>query len=340
MPTTDQSLFALFELERCQNLRSSQTPGSRDRTEPFASLQSILPSFGLTKRKLKTLDAIQMVREERAQAKQQLAFNARPFVLCGIPLRRPPQNEISYTRRNGRFSLSIVAHPQFGLPFGQDRLIPIWVATLALRQKGRTVRFSYLTEFLDYFDLPRTGFYYNRTAEAFQRVFGATIFFGTEERQNERVFLDWARFHFFDQIRLWYSRHGVPELATDCEFQNAITLSDAFFTEIQNHAIPIERRVVAALSNAPGVLDFYTWLVWKCWAARGRTIRIPLFGFHGLAQQLGTARYARDRSFREKINSWLKQVRVWWPPCPARISPDGHYLIVFSTDQSAAVRPC
>ena len=178
-----------------------------------------------------------------------------------------------------------------------------------------------------------------RIADTFQRIFVATIFFGTEERQNHHTFLDWARFHFFDQIRLWYSRDGDLDPESDGEFQNTITLGDAFFAEIQEHGISIERRVVAALSNAPGTLDFYTWLTWKCWAAKGGTVRIPLFGCQGLAQQLGTAEYARDRSFRAKINSWLKQVRLWWPACPACISPDGLFLTISPQGRSHAVRP-
>ena len=31
--------------------------------------------------------------------------------------------------------------PTLGLPFGQDRLIPLWVATLAVRQKSKTILF-------------------------------------------------------------------------------------------------------------------------------------------------------------------------------------------------------
>jgi hypothetical protein len=232
-----------------------------------------------------------------------------------------------------------VGHPEFGLPYGQDRLIPIWVATLALRQKSRVIRFHHLTEFLHYFDLPTTGFYYKRIASAFQRIFGATIFFGTDERRDRNVFLDWARFHFFDQLRLWYRRDETPDPTPESEFQNTITLSEAFFIEIQDHAIPIERRVVAALSNAPGVLDFYTWLVWKCWTSKSGMVRVPLFGCHGLAQQLGTADYSRDRSFREKVNSWLAQVRIWWPACPAYISSDGLYLTFVLRAQTYPVSP-
>ena len=65
------------------------------------------------------------MREQREHGKQDLAFNARPFVLCGLPLRRPPSDQLTYLRRNGKFFLQLVAHPQYGMPYGQDRLIPI-----------------------------------------------------------------------------------------------------------------------------------------------------------------------------------------------------------------------
>ena len=46
------------------------------------------------------------------------------FAVCGIPLLRPPAHQLTHTRRNGKLTLDIVGHPRFGLPFGQDRLIP------------------------------------------------------------------------------------------------------------------------------------------------------------------------------------------------------------------------
>ena len=82
----------------------------------FNSLQSVLPAIGLTQRKIKKLDAICLVREERKNGKQELSYHARPFVVCGIPLRRPPIAQLTHTRRNGKFALDIVGHPRFGLP--------------------------------------------------------------------------------------------------------------------------------------------------------------------------------------------------------------------------------
>ncbi|MGH9656866.1 MAG: replication protein RepA, partial [Bryobacteraceae bacterium] len=97
------------------------------------------------------------MRDLRDQQRQDLAFHSRPFVLCGLPIRRPAPGTLKYSRRNGRFVLEIIGHPDFGLPFGQDRLIPLWVATLAVRLRSKTVLFRSAAEILEEFDLPRDG---------------------------------------------------------------------------------------------------------------------------------------------------------------------------------------
>ncbi|MGO8793018.1 MAG: replication protein RepA [Terriglobia bacterium] len=303
----------------------------------FLPLNSILPEIGVTKQTFKKLEAIQMVREQREQHKQDIAYHARPFVLCGIPLRRPPADHITHARRNGNFALDIVGHPRYGLPFGQDRLIPIWVATLAVLQRSRFVRFASPSALLDYFELPKNGYHYKRIVEGFQRIFGATIFFGTEGQHQRAAVSDSVRFHFFDRMQLWYNREEPVELDRN-ERYNTITLSEAFHNEIDRHKIPVERRVVVALANAPGTLDLYVWLVWRSWSlAEGQRARIPLFGTTGLAQQLGSKEYGRDRDFRQKLAKWLREVKEWWPECPAAGSPDGRFLILSSARGSPAV---
>ena len=49
---------------------------------------------------------------------------------------------------------------------------------------------------------------------------------------------------------------------------DTIALSEAFYDEVNQHPIPAERRVVASLANAPGLLDFYVWIVWKSWTLK------------------------------------------------------------------------
>ena len=83
----------------------------------FVPVRSILGSISITQQRLKQLDTIQLVRELRENGKQELAYHTRPFVLCGIPLRRPPAEELVHRRQNGKFFLEIIAHPRFGLPW-------------------------------------------------------------------------------------------------------------------------------------------------------------------------------------------------------------------------------
>lgn len=83
-----------------------------------------------------------------------------------------------------------------------------------------------------------------------------------------------------------------------------------------------ERHAVAAFAHSPGVLDFYVWLVWKCWTVRHHGAHVPLFSEWGLVNQLGTKEYSSDRFFRRKINFWLRQVKALWPECPAHVSDD------------------
>ncbi|SPE29424.1 hypothetical protein SBA2_450040 [Acidobacteriia bacterium SbA2] len=96
---------------------------------------------------------------------------------------------------------------------------------------------------------------------------------------------------------------------------------------------------MAAFAHAPGLLDFYIWLVWKCWSARQHGGYVPLFSIGGLVNQLGTGEYSSERFFRRKINFWLRQVKALWPECPAHVSSDGSHLRIAPSNGPSAVRP-
>jgi len=69
-------------------------------------------------------------------------------------------------------------------------------------------------------------------------------------------------------------------------------------------AFPIEREVVIALANSPGVLNFYVWIAWKSWVLTGGKVSssIPLFAPGGLREQLGCRIHPEDRFLRRKNN--------------------------------------
>lgn len=190
---------------------------------------------------------------------------------------------------------------------------------------------------LDFFRLPKDGPHYRRLVDGFKRIFGATVFFGTEEQPLAAAMLDWARFHFFDRMKLWFNTAEHASACSPSRHDNAILLSEAFYSEIDAHRIPVEREVVAALAHAPGMLDFYIWLVWKSWNIKGVPIRVPLFSNSGLRNQLGTRDYTADKRFRQVIAAWIDKIKVLWPGCPARLSCDGCFLVVGYSGKSPAI---
>jgi len=68
----------------------------------------------------------------------------------------------AHERRNGQFVLQVTGHPSYGLPWGQDRLVPIFLATLAIRQQSARITFGSAAEMLDTFGLRQGGSQYRR----------------------------------------------------------------------------------------------------------------------------------------------------------------------------------
>jgi hypothetical protein len=280
----------------------------------------------ISQRRLRQLDQFELIRQKREFRAQALAFSARPFVLCGLPVRRPLAGQLIYERRNGHFVLQVTGHPKYGLPWGQDRLVPIFLATLAVRQQRQTITFRSAAEMLDTFGLQQGGNQYRRLIASFQRIFGATIFFGTDTQRERAIVIHHSRFNFMTEARIWYSRDASQETLPG-GFENTIVLSNEFYREIMTHPIPTDLEAVKTLSASPAALDLFMWLSYRCYVAK-REERIPLFGPSGLVNQLGSVAYTRPRKFREKLQQWLGLVRSMWPQCPARITDDGIGLIV------------
>jgi hypothetical protein len=230
--------------------------------------------------------------------------------------------------------LQITGHPDFGLPFGQDRLVPIFLATLALRQQSQTIRFRTAAEMLEIFGMHKGGKEYRRLVAAFERIFGATIFFGTDTLNGSAKLVQRSRFNFLREAQIWYDRRTNQQVMSQ-DFENIIVLSDEFYQETVAHPVPTDLEAVKVLAAAPAVLDLFMWLSYRCFKARGPE-SIPLFGEFGLVHQIGTVEYSRPRRFRAMLEQWLATIRVIWPECPARLSADGQFLTV---THAAAVVP-
>ena len=152
---------------------------------------------------------------------------------------------------------------------------------------------------LETFGMHKGGKEYRRLVAAFERIFGATIFFGTDQIRATAKVVQRSRFNFLREAQIWYDRQPDQPVLSD-QFENVIVLSDEFYREISEHPIPTDLDAVRVLSASPAVLDLFMCLSYRCFSAKGEET-IPLSGGLGLAAQLGNTEYARPRKFKEKL---------------------------------------
>src|SRR5690242_14735572 len=123
--------------------------------------------------------------------------------------------------------------------------------------------FRSAAEMLDLFGMQQGGSQYRRLISAFQRVFGATIFFGTDTQREKAMVMHHGRFNFMREARIWYSRDPEQEMLPGA-FENEVVLSDEFYREILDHPIPADLEAATALSCSPAALDLFMWLSYRC----------------------------------------------------------------------------
>src|SRR5215475_11296643 len=74
-----------------------------------------------------------------------------------------------------------------------------------LWRKSPQIVFGSAAEMLSAFGMQQGGSQYRRPVASFQRIFGATIFFGADSQSERAVVVHRARFSFMTEARIWYS---------------------------------------------------------------------------------------------------------------------------------------
>jgi hypothetical protein len=303
-----------------QEVFEEPRPGEKRRIRP------------LSRRRRKEVERILVSREAREARRQELGVGLRPLVMCGLPLR--PKKELVHQRRCGVYTVEIVGHPHYGLPYGQDRLIPIWIST-AFRHLGcpadNTIRFLYARDILRAFDLPVDGLHYQRLKEGLKRVSLAQFTLrqqvvGRRGRRGEWM----EHLPLLRESFLWYEERAPeldPSLVDLADPPQFLTLDAQWANEIRKHPIPVDLETVRALKTHPGALDLYQWQAWRCHGLE-KTIRIPFEGETGLFAQLGCLEGQPLIAVRRRIREWQQLVKKVWPSCPNTFSRDGNALVL------------
>jgi len=264
--------------------------------------------------KLKPQSIEKLIREalaiESAEAQEAgtVGFMARAMVQATMPHRRVKGNE--FTRKNGNFTLNMLAPSKIGLPYGNvPRLLMAWITTEAVKTKNRELMLgNSLSAFMGELGFQATGGRtgsITRMKNQTKRLFSTTVNCSYESDDGSAI----LNFMVADKAMLWWDAKNPDQQEL---WQSSVLLTEPFYREITTHPVPVDMRALNALKRSPLALDMYTWLTYRMSYLKNAT-RLP---WPLLQAQFGSD-YADNaqgrRDFRRKFLWQLKMVQAVYP---------------------------
>jgi hypothetical protein len=255
----------------------------------------------LSKYDLEFLARAEAIDQENAKNVGTIGFMARALIQATLPHSKPETNE--FCRKNGKYSLVMLAPSGIGLPYGSmPRLILSWISTEAVRTKEPVVKLgASLSAFMRELDIVPTGGRWGtipRVKEQMKRLLSTSISCNFEDPEQ------WASsgFRIADGANLWWH----PQKPDEAGFwESNVTLGNKFFRELVDHPVPVDMRALRALRRSPLALDIYCWLTFRLSYLR-KTTKIS---WPALAAQFG-ADYSRADNFKAAFIAALRKVSV------------------------------
>ena len=236
-------------------------------------------------------------------------------ILCqtALPYRDPGDAVRIWQREQGVASLRIEAGAardpktkrfvELGLPYGsRPRLILSHLNSEALRRKSPRIEVDgSLTAFIRRIqERPPTGPEVRRFKDQLARLAASMVRLAIDLSEDRAFQVDTK---IIDAFELW--------LDTDDRYRvlwpAVVELSPRYFDSLTRHAVPLDERAIAALSNSALALDVYAWLA-------QRLHRIPegkgqAITWRALHEQFGHG-YTRLRAFRTEFLKVLSLVHT------------------------------
>ncbi len=258
---------------------------------------------------------------------QVLGFTPRDFVLFGLPYKNPKTP--LYLRRSGALTFTITGGT-LGVPFAQDRLLVIWLATvfkICGSPESNAIGFDSLNEVAKSLGKASSGQQRRRIETGFLRLFDAT-FLAEDLRPNA---IRRERYQLMRRMRLW-KENDARRPNQHTVYPNILFYDQVFANDIRQDAIPTDFRSVVALSDNLGPLAFYQFQAYRSYtlARKNRPdIPVPILGPSGVLAQIGCNVKVEDaRKARQTARLWHGIVKRLWPACPNELARDDTVLIV------------
>ena len=294
---------------------------------------------------------------EDARSAGALGFMHRALVNTAMPYKDPKSRV--FERKNGSFSMSILAGYAGGIPFGiYPRLLMSWVSTEVVRTRSPELELGeslagFLRDVLNVSSSGGKNGTSTRVTEQMKRLFGAQIVAVDAGQPGRRPFklrnmavvnemdLDEAAFkkrlggapdaHDTNPLakpggeRLW-----TPQDAHQSGWKSRVLLTEYFFEEILRSPVPIDLRAYRALRGSPLAMDIYAWLTYRMSYLQrpSKTIKWVV-----LMAQFGSS-YSGERAvldFKRNFLQSLKAVLLAYPQAKVKVMDDGLVLLPSAT---------
>lgn len=246
-------------------------------------------------------------------------------VLCQVGLPRSKVDGREFMRQSGAAWVNIqagyldegkgpVLQP---LPYGvMPRLALAWVSSYAKRHNTRDIPIGdSAAEFLRLMDMDSQGARYATLRRQMHALAACRLQLGFKGRtfngQPVESFDAWVANRDDNQRTLW---PGV------------MTLSDSYFMELQDTAVPLDNRALHALKGSALALDVYCWLAHRLHRIEGRGVTLH---WKSLREQFAQEYKGKDpdKDFKKKFLPALQKVMAVYPAAKVKQVTGGLLLM-------------
>jgi len=246
-------------------------------------------------------------------------------VLCQVGLPRAKVEGREFMRQSGAAWVNVQAGwldegkgpVQQSIPYGvMPRLALAWVSTYAVRHGSREIPIGdSAAEFLRLMDMDKDGRRYLTLRKQMHALAACRLQLGfkghTFNGQPVEQFDAWVSNRDSQQRPLW---PGV------------LTLSEHYFNELRDRAVPLDNRALHALKGSALALDVYCWLAHRLHRIEGKGVTLHWKPLREQFAQEYTGKDA-DKDFKKKFVPALRKVQAVYPAANVKQVTGGLLLL-------------
>ena len=247
------------------------------------------------------------------------------LALCGLPYKRPRNDQDAYIREYGRNSLVIQPgylldpftqkmQPQ-GLPYGpKARLLLFHICTMALRQQSPIIEIAdSMSAFIRQLGFSVTGGKkgtITQFKEQLHRLAASRMQIGLFHGDKSST-LNSQPIEAFD---IWLPQDPNQKML----WNSTLKLDEKFYKSLVKHALPIDMNVLKAFSQSAKQIDIVLWLAYRL----QRLDRVYPITWGKVQEQFG-ANVTSPRKFKQSFAEDINVVMEVFPALPLKLTEKG-----------------